>query len=146
MTNGQPGPAPVVDRRLPPIAELTVMSLILMLTGGIYLASYLPRQPALGPAIALAVGGGLLTITATVLLSRIRPFAWNIFFLVGRWALMAYAVVAGMLAFVFIYDHTSGTTLAILVFALAVFAIDVPMIIAFTVARYDQTHETGPIS
>jgi hypothetical protein len=45
------------------------------------------------------------------------------------------------LAYVFIYDHTRGATLAVLMSTLAVFAVDVPMVIAFTVARYDEVSE-----
>ncbi|MHB1891708.1 MAG: hypothetical protein ACYCUF_12605, partial [Acidimicrobiales bacterium] len=77
------------------------------------------------------------TLAAVALLLRIRPFAWGKFFLVWRWALLAYAVIAGMLAYVFVLDHTRGATLGVLVVTLAVFAIDVPTVIAFTVARYD---------
>lgn len=135
------GVPPVASRRLPPVAELTVASLILMLSGGIYLASYLPRQPALAPAIALVGTGAALTAAATVALCRIRPFAWATFFLVGRWCLVAYAIIAGLLAFVFIYDHTGGATLAVLVATLAIFAVDVPMIIGFTVARYQEVSD-----
>jgi lipopolysaccharide export LptBFGC system permease protein LptF len=91
--------------------------------------------------VGLLVGGGALTIVAVVLLSRVRPFAWATFFLVARWALLAYVVIAGLLGFVFIYDHTRGSTLAVLLLTLVVFALDVPMVIAFTVARYQ---ETGP--
>lgn len=51
---------------------------------------------------------------------------------------MAYAVIAGLLGFVFIYDHTRGSTLAVLISTLVVFALDVPAIIAFTVARFER--------
>jgi hypothetical protein len=112
-----------------------------MLSGGVYLAAHLPRHPPLAPAVGLLAGGGALTFAAWVLLSRVRPFAWGTFFLVARWALLAYVVIAGILAFVFVYDHTRGATLAVLIVTLVVFALDVPMIMAFTVARY---HETGP--
>ncbi|MCL4422559.1 MAG: hypothetical protein M1115_05235 [Actinobacteria bacterium] len=128
----------VMQRRLPPVAELAVASVALMLSGGVYLAAHLPRHPPLGPAAGLLASGGAVTIVAMVLLSRIRPFAWGAFFLVARWALLAYAVIAGLLAFVFIYDHTQGATLVVLVLTLVVFAIDVPMVIAFTVARYQE--------
>ncbi|MHB1536003.1 MAG: hypothetical protein ACYC1D_15610 [Acidimicrobiales bacterium] len=143
MTSVDPPPPSVLERRLPPVAELAVASVILLLCGGIYLASYLPRQPALGPAVALLAGGAVLTVAAMVLLSRIHPFAWDTFFLVGRWALLAYAVIAALLAFVFIYDHTGGATLVVLVSTLVIFAIDVPTVIAFTVARYQES-AAGP--
>jgi hypothetical protein len=128
-----------LTRRLPPIAELTVASVALMLAGGIYLAAHLPKPPPLGPAVGLLVAGGALTLLAVGLLSRIRPFAWHRFFLVARWALVAYLVIAGLLGFVFIYDHTRGATLGVLLATLVVFALDVPMVIAFTVARYQES-------
>ncbi len=109
-----------------------------MLSGGVYLASYLPKRPPLGPALGLLIAGGVLTLAALVLLVRIRDFAWGSFFLVARWALLAYMVIAAILAFVFIYDHTRGATLGILIATLAVFAIDVPVVIAYTVARYQR--------
>ncbi len=134
-TQGLQHPA---QRRLPPVAELTVGSVALMLSGGVYLASYLPKRPPLGPALGLLIAGGVLTLAALVLLVRIRDFAWGSFFLVARWALLAYMVIAAILAFVFIYDHTRGATLGILIATLAVFAIDVPVVIAYTVARYQR--------
>jgi drug/metabolite transporter (DMT)-like permease len=129
---GEPAPS----NRFPPVAELAVLSVALMLSGGIYLAAHLPRHPPLGPAVGLLVAGGVFSVASVALLVRIRPFAWDSFFLVARWALLAYAVIAGILGFVFIYDHTRGSTLAVLILTLVVFALDVPMIIAFTVARY----------
>ena len=42
--------------------------------------------------------------------------------------------IAGLLAFVFVYDATSASTLAVLLPALGVFAVDVPLVIAFTAA------------
>lgn len=130
--------APALTRKFPPVAELAVASVALMLSGGIYLAAHLPRHPPLGPAVGLLVAGGALSVASIGLLVRIRPFAWRTFFLVARWALVAYVVIAGILGFVFIYDHTSGATLAVLILTLVVFALDVPMIIAFTVARYQE--------
>ena len=135
-SRGSPGAA---DRRLPPIAELAVTSIAFMVSGGVYLAAYLPRHPPLAPAVGLLAVGAALTITAMLLLSRLRPFAWGTFFVVARWAFLGYVVIAGLLGFVFVYDHTRGATLGVLVSTLVVFAIDVPTIIAFTVARYDNS-------
>ena len=115
-----------------------------MLSGGVYMAAHLPGHPPLAPAVGLLAGGGVLTVVAVVLLARIQPFAWATFFLVARWALLAYVVIAGILGFVFIYDHTRGATLAVLVLTLVVFALDVPMIMAFTVARYQDTGPSAP--
>jgi hypothetical protein len=128
--------ASTAGRRLPPVAELAVASVALMLIGGVYLAAHLPGHPVLAVPVATVAAGALLTAVDLVLLSRIRPFAWPAFFLVFRWALVAYLVIAGLLGFVFIRDHTPGATLAVLVATLVVFAVDVPLILAFTVARY----------
>ena len=49
-----------------------------------------------------------------MLLSRIEDFAWSAFRLVAGWVLAAYVVIAGMLEYVFVYDHTRGTQLLIL--------------------------------
>lgn len=126
----------VRDRKLPPVAEVAVVSICMMLIGGVYLAAKLPGHPSLVLPVALVVAGGVLTAGDMVLLSRVRPFAWASFFLVIRWALLAYGVIAGMLEYVFIRDHTPASTMAVLTATLVVFAIDVPTILAFTVARF----------
>lgn len=131
-------PPPLRDRKLPPIAEVAVVSMCLMLIGGIYLAAKLPGHPGLVLPVALVVAGGALTVADMVMLSRVRPFAWRTFFLVLKWALLAYVIIAGMLEFVFIRDHTPGSTMAVLTATLFVFAVDVPAILAFTVARFAE--------
>ncbi len=130
--------ASVASRKLPPVAEIAVVSIALMLAGGIYLAAHLPGHPSLAIPVATLAAGGAATVAALVLLSRIKPFAWPVFFQVFRWGLVAYLVIAAVLGYVFIHDHTPGAPLAVLVATLAVFAADVPLILAFTVARYQQ--------
>ncbi len=126
----------VRDRKLPPVAEVAVVSICMMLVGGVYLAAKLPHRPSLVLPVALVVTGGILTVGDMIVLSRVRPFAWAAFFQVLRWALLAYGIIAGMLEFVFIRDHTPGSTMAVLTATLIVFAVDVPTILAFTVARF----------
>ncbi len=125
-------------RRLPPVAELCVGSLALMLAGGVFIAAHLPGEVPLGPPAGLLAGGGLLTALSLGLLARTRPFPFEVFFQVVRWALLAYLVIAGLLAFVFIRDGAHGPMLAVLVATLLLFAVDVPTVIAFTVARYQE--------
>ena len=155
MTAARPeGPAPrakgpepaegLAGPRLPPLTELVVTSLALMLGGGVVMAAHLPARPPLAVPTGLLVAGACLTAVAIAMLSRARPFAWQAFWLVARWALLAYLVIAGLLVFVFMYDGTSGATLAVLVATLAVFAVDVPTLLAFTVARYQGTSPVGP--
>ncbi|MDA8309510.1 MAG: hypothetical protein M0Z46_02680 [Actinomycetota bacterium] len=134
---------PLLEGRLPPVALLVVSSLALMLSGGVYLAAHLPHPPPLTPAIGLLAGGGALTVAAVVLVARIRLFAWATFFAVARWALLGYAAISGLLAFVFVDDGTRASTLAVLVPTLVVFAVDVPLVIAFTAASCDVVGGTG---
>lgn len=131
----------VLTHKAPPVAELLVSSVAAMLAGGVYLAAHLPRRPSLAPAVGLVAAGVVLTAAALVVLSRVRVLAWARFFQVMRWALAAYAVIAGILAYVFVLDHTTGATLAVLVATLVVFAVDVPTVLAFTVAWYQQPRD-----
>ncbi len=131
----------VLTQRPPPVAELVVGSVVCMLAGGIYLASSLPGRPPLAPAIGLVATGALLTFLALVALGRARRVDWGRFRQVVRWALVAYAVFAAVLVFVFVKDHTGGAILGVLVATLVVFAVDVPLVLAFTVAWYQQPRD-----
>jgi hypothetical protein len=126
------------ERRLPPIQEVAVAVLVLVVAGGIYTVAHLPRHVPQGPTIALLVAASVLLVTNGVLIARIKPFAWHVFAQVARWVLAAYLVIAGMLEYVFIDDGTRGTQLLILSLMLAVFAINIPMLLAFSVARFQD--------
>jgi hypothetical protein len=130
--------APTVLRRIPPVAELTIVSLALVVIGGILMASYVPRRPPLGVPVALTAVSAALVLIAVFLLSRLQEFNWQRFFFVFWWGLLAYVISAGMIGFAFIYDHTRGAPLALVMVMLVIFAFDVPLIIAFTVARYSS--------
>jgi hypothetical protein len=125
-------------RRFPPVAELTTVSLALVVVGGILMASYAPRRPPLGGPAALALASAVLLLAGVFLLSRLREFNWGRFFLVFRWALLAYVISAGIIGFAFVRDHIRGAPLALVAVMLAIYALDVPVIIAFTVARYSS--------
>jgi hypothetical protein len=125
-------------RRLPPIAELVMASMATVIAGGIYLAAHLPQRASLVPAVGLLAAGGALLVVAAALVSRLRPFAWRVFFQVAGWALVAYAVIAGLLEFTFVYDHTRGSLLVVLTLSLIVFALDIPLLLGFSVARYQH--------
>ena len=126
------------ERRLPPVTQLGAASIGFVAIGVIYLAAYLPKRAPLAiPVACLLVAAGLLAANA-LLLSRVRPFAWWRFFQVMRWGLLAYLVVSGMLEYTFLYDHTHGAVLAILTCMLALFMTNVPLLMAFTVARYQS--------
>lgn len=120
----------------PPIPLVCVSSMALVLVSGIYLAAYLPRHAPLGPAIALVVASGAVLVLAVVLVAGLRHFAWDVFFVVVKWALLAYAVIAGILEYVFVNDGTRGSMLVLLTFSLFVFAVDIPVLLGFSVARF----------
>ena len=41
-------------------------------------------------------------------LARIQDSAWDTFFLVLGWALLAYLIQAGMIEYVLVHNHASG--------------------------------------
>ncbi len=126
------------ERKLPPVAQLCVLSMGLVIVGGILLAARLPRRVPIGPSLGLLIAAGAVLVVNVILIARFRPFAWKSFFLVGRWTSLAYFVIAGMLEFIFVFDHTSGSTLVLITLSLVVFAIDIPLLLSFSVARYQK--------
>ncbi len=124
--------------KLPPIAEIAVAAMALIVVGGITLASRLPHPAPLPVLIALLAAAAVLVVVDVVLLARLRDFAWPLFFQVARWSALAYAVMYGVLEFTFVYDHVAGSTLVVLTLMLAVFSIDVPLLFGFSVARYAE--------
>ena len=126
------------ERRLPPVTQLGMASLALIVAGGIYLSAHLPKHVPLTPAVILLAASAALLAGNLLALSRVRGFAWTRFFEVARWALLAYLVIAGMIEYAFLRDHVSGGTLVVLTLSLVVFAVHVPVLIGFTVARYER--------
>jgi hypothetical protein len=127
------------ERRLPPVTQLGMVSLALIVAAGIYLSAHLPEHVSLTPAIALLGASALLLAANLAALARVDGFAWGRFFEIAKWALLAYAIIAGMIEYVFLRNHTSGGPLVVLTLALVVFAVHVPVLIGFTVARYQES-------
>jgi hypothetical protein len=139
MTDLPHEPRADVGRAFPPVSELATASLAVVVIGGILMASTFPRRPDLAlPLVLLAISAALFT-SAVVMLVRWRPFAWATFSVVARWALLAYVISAGMIEFSFVRNHASGAPLLVVSAMLVLFAVDVPLIIAVTVARYQET-------
>jgi hypothetical protein len=132
------------DRRLPPVTELATLALALVVVGGIFFASYAPRPAPMAFPIVLACAAGALLVVAGVLMSRLRGFAWHRFWLVARWTLLAYLIEMGMIGYVFVHNDVRGSQLALLFAMLVIFATSVPIIVGFTVARYERS--TSPPS
>ena len=129
-------PIRAVDRKFPPVTEVGMTSLALIVIGGIYLAAHLPQQVPLGPAVGLLVASIALLIGNLAMLAMAKGFPWMRFWEIARWALLAYAITAGLIEYAFVYDHIRGNPLLVLTLSLIVYAVHVPMLIAFTVARY----------
>jgi hypothetical protein len=109
----------------------------LVLVAGIYLSAHLPEHVSLGPAVALLAASAVVLAGNLLALSRVKGFHWQRMFEIGRWALLAYTLIAAMIEYVFLRNHTSGGPLVVLTLSLIIFAVNVPVLIGFTVARYD---------
>jgi hypothetical protein len=132
------------ERRLPPVTQIGMTSLALIVAGGIYLSAHLPHHVPLGPAVALLAASVLLLAGNLLALSRVSGFPWGRFFDVAKWALIAYLIIAGMIEYSFLRDHLSGGPLIVLSLSLLVFAVHVPILIGFTVARYYEPDGAVP--
>ena len=124
------------SRVLPPVVEGTVGAIALAIVGGIYMAGYFPRRPPLGVPIGLLVVGAALLGVGFGMLSRVEDFGWRTFRLVGKWTLAAYVLQAGMIGYAFVHNGASGAPLVVIILLLVIFAVGVPLIISFTVGRY----------
>jgi hypothetical protein len=126
------------EQKFPPVTQVAMASLALIIAGGIYLSANLPEHVSLAPAVILLALSTALMAGNLFSLTRVKGFAWERFFAVAKWSLLAYLVIGGMLEFVFVHNHVRGGTLVVLTLSLLVFAIHVPALMGFTVARYSQ--------
>ncbi len=126
------------DRKVPPVTALWMASIALIAGGVSYLAAYMPKHAPLGPAVGLLVAAAAVLLAGVVLLARQHGFAWRRFFQVGAWTLLAYVVIAGMIEYAFVYDHTHGSVLVVMTLMLVVFLLAPPLLVAFTVARFQR--------
>ena len=126
----------MTEQRLPPVTQIGMASLALIVAGGVYLAANITSDISLAPAVVLLALSFALLLGNLVALSRVRGFAWGRFVQVAKWALLAYAITAGMIEYAFLRNDVSGGPLVVLTLSLVVYAVHVPMLIGFTVARY----------
>jgi hypothetical protein len=133
------------ERPLPPVTPLAMTSLALIVAGGIYLSAHIPKHVPLTPAIVLLAASALLLVCNLLLLYRVDGFPWRRFFDVAKWALLGYTIIAGMIEYAFLRNHLKGGALVVLSLSLVVFAVHVPVLIGFTVARfYNPERELAP--
>jgi hypothetical protein len=124
------------ERRYPPVTGIAMTSLALIVAGGIYLSAHLPQHVPLGPAVVLLVLSALLMAYNIYSLTRVKDFPWDRFFAVAKWSFLAYLVIAGLIEYAFLHNHLRGGPLVVLTLSLLIFAIHVPTLLGFTVARY----------
>ena len=62
------------EQRLPPVTELGVVSMALIVTGGITIAAQLPGDVALGLPVALLAASALIMVWNVVSLARAPGF------------------------------------------------------------------------
>ncbi len=79
------------------------------------------------------------------MLVRLPRFPWQAFFRIARWALLAYIIAAGMIELAFVHNHARGAPLAVVTSLLVVFALDVPLTIAYTVVRFTVLPSRPPV-
>jgi hypothetical protein len=124
------------ERKYPPVTGIAMTSLALIVAGGIYLSAHLPQHVPIGPAVVLLVLSAALMAYNIYSLTRVKDFPWARFFAVAKWSLAAYLIIAGLIEYAFLHNHLSGAPLVVLTLSLLIFAIHVPTLLGFTVARY----------
>ena len=127
-----------MKKKLPPVSEISVLVLALVVAGGVYLAAHLPKHVSLAPTTTLVALAAIGVLVNLYLLSQIKGFDWEKFFLVAKWSLLAYGLIAGALEYIFIKDGTKGSVLTLMSATLVIFALNLPIHFGFTVARYSD--------
>jgi hypothetical protein len=138
---GAAGPPPspdawLAERKMPPVDIIAVVSIALVVFGGILMASKFPHRPPLTVPVIICAVCGVLFLVNVVLLSRVNEFSWRTFWTVAGWVALAYAVITGLIAYSFIHNRITGSPLVIICVMLLIFAVNVTTVISFTVARY----------
>lgn len=129
------------ERKLPPVVEVAMVALAAAVTGGVILASQVTEDPSLVFPTVLMIVAAVLELVSIVLAVRVRPFAWDRFRQVYLWGFVAYAIQGGMIEWSFAKNDTPSGPLTLLTIGIVVFSTIVPLMIAFTVARYQAVDE-----
>ncbi len=136
MTNDRQEYAGDPTRSLIPVFGLG--SIVCSLISGIIMAAYVPQAAPMGWPTGFIIASVILLGVTVVSLLRRPNFVWKRFFTVARWVILMTLVISAMLAYVFIFDGTRGSSLLIMVLMLAITAIDVPILWGFSVARHER--------
>lgn len=130
--------APYVgDTGRSPVVACLVGSLVCAFLGIGVIAAYLPAPVPVGWPIGFLAASVALLAAATGLLRLRRRFAWALFFAVARWVFVGTSIFSLMGVYVMVYDGTSRLALNVMIAVLLLSAIDIPLVIAFNVARHE---------
>jgi len=130
------GAPSALDRPFPRAIEVATLSLACVIVGGVWLGAHSTEEASLTLPTVLMVVAAVLLAAAVVMVTRVADFSWSTFRRVGKWALLAYCVSAGMIEFAFVSNDAPGDVLRVVTGSLVIFALVVPFLIATTVARY----------
>lgn len=124
------------DRSVPPVVGIGMASLATAVVGGVLVAAQFGTEANLAlPRLFVVVAIGL-EIVAITLAATIRPFAWRLFRLVFGVGLLAYLIQGGLIAWTFAINDVPAEQMIVLYGGLVVFTTIVPLMLGFTVARY----------
>jgi len=125
------------ERKAPPCDMVCVGIMALVLATAVYLIGFLPHKPTLVPAwIMLGIAVVLLLAVVILLFSNKDTINFHMFGKVFKWMLLAYVVISGMLGSIVFVNRMPADIVATAVVAMVLFAIDIPLLVAFTVAKY----------
>lgn len=141
MLGGRRGDVAPFDRTVPPVIPVAMVAMAAAVTGGVILSAGAAGRPSLTVPTVFVVAGVALELVAAAMALRVRPFAWGRFGQVFGWTLLAYLLQSFLILYSFIRNDIPAKPMATLAIGLFVFATDVPLMIAFTVARYQRTDE-----
>lgn len=133
-----PGAQRPFTRSMPPVIGLGMAALTLAIIGGVLIASQIGTELSLGLPSVLVVVALVVEVVAVAIMIRISPFAWGLFGKVFGVALCAYLVQSGIIGWTFVKNDVPARPFIVLTGGLVVFATVVPLMIAFTVARYQR--------
>lgn len=125
------------DRKLPPVVGAGMTALTLAIIGGVLLVAQIGAEEALKIPAIFVITALVCELVAIVLLATIKGFAWWRFRQVFLIALCAYVVQSGIIGWSFVKNSVPSGPLLLLTLGLVVFATIVPIMIGFTVARYE---------
>ena len=126
--------------KLPPVSELAVVTLGLIVIAAVFSVAYLPDQAPLEFPFALISIAYVLMVVNAVWLTTVRDLAWAKFRQVAGWSLVAQLVSVSMIEYAFIVDDVRGKLLVMLSMGLFVYAVNIPLLLGFSVARYQPPY------